>query len=201
MDELREVLLRAGISPSATSRYLDELRDHFDDLIAELMASGLSHTVARDIALRRLGDEHQLAAPMLADPRFRSIASRTPLLAWIGVPLLALVGLAVVCAIAVVVAVRSGVPSGYSGAVAAFLLLIVPIAIGWLISADAFRRRATPFWPSLGIASTIALGAAVKMEIDSSAIAVSVAVPAWPQLAVYALLTFVPLVLTQLRDI
>ncbi len=199
MHELRDRLLRAGIAPAAVDRYLGELRDHLDDLVDELTASGLSPTVARDTALHRLGDADRLAAPMLADRRFRSLASRAPLLAWCALPLLALAGLAVVLTIAVVAAVRTGLLSADLGALAGLLLLVAPIAIGWSLVADAIRRRAPLRWPLAGIALTIALGAALQLQVDAGAIAVSLTAPAWPQLAVYGLLTLVPLALSRLR--
>jgi len=201
MDELRERLLREGIAPAVVSRYIGELHDHLADLVAELSASGLSPTVARDTALRRLGDPAQLAAPMLADRRFRSIASRAPILAWFAAPLLALAGLAALLACATVLAARNGLPSADLGALAAISLLVAPLAIGWTIFADALRRRARLAWPALGIAATIALGAALQMQVDTVAVAVSLSAPAWPKLSVYAVLTFAPLLALRYRTI
>lgn len=199
MRELRERLLRAGISPRAVDRYVSELQDHFDDLVDDLTADGLSPAVAQHIALRRLGDPDQLVVPMLADRHFRSLASRAPMLAWCALPLLGLASVAALLTVSIVVAVRNGLPPADLGALAGVLLLLAPIAIGWGLAVDAFRRRATLMWPALGIACTIGLGAALQLQVDATAIAVSLATPAWPQLVVYGLLTFVPLTVFRFR--
>jgi len=199
MHELRDRLLRSGIAPAMVDRYVGELRDHLDDIVDELTAAGLPPAEARDAALLRLGAAEHLAAPMLADHRFRSFASRAPLLAWLALPLLAQAGLAALLTTIVVLAARNGLPPGDIGAIAGLLLLLAPIAIGWSLVAGAWRRRTALAWPALGIAATIVLGAALNLQIDPTAIAVSLATPALPQLALYALLTLAPLAGRNLR--
>jgi hypothetical protein len=110
-----------------------------------------------------------------------------------------LAGLAALLAVAIVVAVRSGMPPADLGALAGLLLLVAPIAIGWGLAADALRRRATLLWPLLGICATIAFGAALQLQVDAGAISLSVSAPAWPQLLVNGLLTLLPLAFSRFR--
>lgn len=197
MRELREHLLRSGIAPATVKRYLGELHDHYEEVVFDLAAAGLSHTAACDIAWRRLGTVDELSASLIADPRFRSIASRAPLAAWVGLPLLAMISLIALLASAIVLGVRHGFPVAELRGGAIILLLVAPVVSGWAISADARRRRANWLWPAAGIAATITLGAATKLQIDVDSIAVALAVPAWPKLAAYAILTFFPFVFSQ----
>jgi len=76
--ELSENLLRAGIAPRHVRRYVAELRDHYDDLLRDEKAKGVSHSVAEDAALARLGDNTALAQVMLDQPHMRSVVSRHP---------------------------------------------------------------------------------------------------------------------------
>jgi hypothetical protein len=77
-DRLSERLLRAGIAPRLVRRYVDELRDHFDDLVREETAKGTMRTVAEANALSRLGQDDDLAEVMLARPEQRSLTARFP---------------------------------------------------------------------------------------------------------------------------
>ncbi len=77
-DALREKLLRAGIAPRHVRRYLKELRQHHDDLIAEEIAGGATGEEARLAARTRLGSDDELAAAMLAETSLRSVSARYP---------------------------------------------------------------------------------------------------------------------------
>jgi hypothetical protein len=76
-DSLREQLLRAGIAPRRVRRYVAELREHMDDLVARERASGLDAGAAYERALALLGDESQLACAMINRAN-RSLAARAP---------------------------------------------------------------------------------------------------------------------------
>jgi hypothetical protein len=77
LENVRELLLRAGIPPRHASRYVNELREHLADLEAQELASGLGAAAARQRALALLGDETQLAQAMI-DKSPRSLAARAP---------------------------------------------------------------------------------------------------------------------------
>ena len=77
-ETLRETLLKAGIAPRHVHRYLKELDDHLADLTQAQIEAGHGE---RDAALRAralLGEDQELAAAMLAEPRFRSWPARAP---------------------------------------------------------------------------------------------------------------------------
>jgi hypothetical protein len=77
-DDLRERLLSGGIAPRHVRRYLRELDEHLDDLTAQQRQAGYDGEVARLRARARLGSETELAAAMLEQKQFRSLAARAP---------------------------------------------------------------------------------------------------------------------------
>jgi hypothetical protein len=77
-DRLSERLLHAGIAPRHVRRYVRELSDHFDDLVREEKAGGVTRELAEARALSRLGNNDDLAQAMLARPELRSFMSRFP---------------------------------------------------------------------------------------------------------------------------
>src|SRR5438105_15054162 len=89
--ELRERLLRAGVTPRHVRRYLTELADHLADLRAEEERAGRSRADAESAALVRLGGMDDLAKAMIEQRQFQSWCVRTP---W------AMFGLAPLCLLA-----------------------------------------------------------------------------------------------------
>jgi len=77
-EPLREKLLAAGMRPVGVRRYLAELADHYEDLLAEEEESGKVGGIARSAALARLGSVDDLAEAMMSHSRFRSLAARAP---------------------------------------------------------------------------------------------------------------------------
>lgn len=194
MHDLGERLLRAGIRPAVVARYLRELADHRDDVENELRATGLDAPAARAVAVERLGSAEVLAAPLLADPRLRTVSHRFPLLAWLGLPLLVEAGLVVLTTVAVMLAIDAGAPLSLAEGTATMLLLLAPIAIGWRLIASGRARRAGWRWPVGGALATIILGAALRIEVDTSALALSIALPDPGHLALAAVFVVCPLV-------
>src|SRR6266571_1398831 len=70
--ELRERLLRAGVTPRHVRRYLTELADHLADLRAEEERAGRSRADAESAALVRLGGVDNLAKAMIEQRQFQS---------------------------------------------------------------------------------------------------------------------------------
>src|SRR5437870_4077450 len=89
--ELRERLLRAGVTPRHVRRYLTELADHLADLRAEEERAGRSRADAESAALVRLGGMDDLAKAMIEQRQFQSWCVRAP---W------AMFGLAPLCLLA-----------------------------------------------------------------------------------------------------
>ena len=77
-DNLREKLLAGGIAPRHVRRYLAELNEHLDDLTREQREAGYDTEDAALRARARLGGDDELAAAMLAQKGFRSVAARAP---------------------------------------------------------------------------------------------------------------------------
>ena len=61
--DLRETLLRAGLSPRHSERYLRELREHRDDIAEHLQVTGLSAKAARRQAEHPPWRPQRAAAP------------------------------------------------------------------------------------------------------------------------------------------
>src|SRR5947199_7049207 len=76
--ELRERLLRAGVTPRHVRRYLAELADHLADLRAEEERAGRSRADAESAALARLGGVDNLAKAMIEQRQFQSWCVRAP---------------------------------------------------------------------------------------------------------------------------
>ena len=61
-ERLRVRLLKGGIAPKYVRRNLLELRNHFEELVDQKQAEGLSESQARSSAIEMLGDEDKLVA-------------------------------------------------------------------------------------------------------------------------------------------
>jgi hypothetical protein len=91
-DTLRETLLKGGVAPRHVRRYLDELRDHLKDLIAQQQAQGYPPKEAFIRAHALLGRDEELAAAMLEQNQFRSLLARAPWAVFIPLPPLLALG-------------------------------------------------------------------------------------------------------------
>jgi hypothetical protein len=94
-DNLREKLLLGGIAPRHVRRYLAELHEHLDDLIREQRKAGYDGEDAALRARARLGSDDELAAAMLEQKQFRSIASRAPWAVFLFLPPVAAVAIGI----------------------------------------------------------------------------------------------------------
>lgn len=75
---VREPLLREGISPRHVNRYVTELREHLADLIARERAAGMGEAEAEAKARILLGSDAELVKAMIARRPPRSLASQAP---------------------------------------------------------------------------------------------------------------------------
>ncbi len=180
-ESLREKLLRAGIAPRHVRRYLKELRQHYDDLIAEEIAGGVTGDEARRVARARLGTDDELAAAMLGEPSLRSVSARCPWAVFSIVPLLTLVAalfLATVTEMGFLklhlLLVYGSAPSNVHAPDWLKSMVAVwdatktyafPALVAALFSLVALRQRIRLGWLVPGIMATMVLGASVTSGV------------------------------------
>lgn len=162
-DAVAETLLKGGIAPRHVRRYVRELDEHLDDLMAQQRASGYDGEDAALRARARLGDDAELAQAMLEQPGMRSLATRLPWLVFLLLPpiLTAAIGLALYAAFyfvgngaakinAVLPLPESGLVGFSVAAMTAVNVLAVPV-MTTLLAILAQRQRLRLRWPLLGI--------------------------------------------------
>lgn len=84
---LRRELIRAGIAPRHVRRTINELRDHYEDIVDQELASGSDRLTACHSALQRIGAVDEIVAAVRARPELQSWAFRFPRLAVVLYPL------------------------------------------------------------------------------------------------------------------
>lgn len=201
VQDLRENLLRAGLSPRHVERYLRELCEHRDDIAEHLLETGLAPDAARQQAEHRLGDRNALLLPMLADHRFRSHAARWPALFYFVLPLALQAGLVTAGVLILLLAASSDLRPAIAdlGSGAAVLLLASPVLIAWLTLLAARRRRASLRWPVVGAISGATLAAALELGVilpepdTAGQIGLTLTAPSLLPLLVLLLLSLLPL--------
>jgi hypothetical protein len=158
--DLGRQLLRGGVGRRHVRRALRELRDHREDLVARMVATGQEHAAAVRDARQLLGDRAVLAAQMIARPELRSRAQR---FAWLlfglaPLPLFCVVGILAMFAGAAALEVGQllGLPALSSQHAMAMgrplLLWIVPGCVGLLLCWLGVRHSVRAFWPIFAMA-------------------------------------------------
>jgi hypothetical protein len=163
-ENLRNRLLEGGAAPRHVERYLKELAEHLEDLVAEELESDCGREAAKLAALRRLGDTDSLADAMIGHKAFRSWSHRAPWCVYLLAPLVVVLATNIVTMIVLATIVRVmgsrqvGRPLIVPGwfepfftAFTAFVMLLLPLVLSWGISHIAVRQRMRPFWPILGL--------------------------------------------------
>ncbi|MDE1145912.1 MAG: hypothetical protein PW843_04725 [Azospirillaceae bacterium] len=207
-NRLRERLLEAGIAPRHARRYVAELHDHADDLVAEEIAAGHDDRIAEARALARLGDPDDLAQSLIARGHFRSWSARAPWAVYGAAPIMAVVGgiaLAVAIVASILEPLRPGpglhpIPPAWFGEVAWVLNysygILLPLGVGGLLAITATRQRMPAFWPVVGL---------LLISVLSGLFELNIVVPADPQaiveIRVGAVFMNVAAAITDLRHI
>ena len=126
-------LLKSGISPRHAHRTVNELRDHYDDLVDAAVDEGANSKNARLSAANELGKLDDFVAEMASRRELKTWAFRYPRLAVIVYPIACL---AVLPAMPVFVGIahrtalmRWGASLLVAGMVTALLLLIMQLSI------------------------------------------------------------------------
>lgn len=129
---LRIELLRGGVAPLYVERTMLELREHYEDLERDALASGISEEDAAAAALVRLGSHEAIAAAVLARPELLSWSRRWPTVA-LCVRSAAVIG--AMPAIPVIYCFRSEELARWSGAVASAVVLVSALlaCLNWMI--------------------------------------------------------------------
>lgn len=201
--DLADELLRAGLSPRRVRRYTRELTEHRQDLIDHLLAQGQSRQAAEREAMARLGSHDALLLPMLADPRFRSLAARWPALIYLALPLAAQALCALCLLLGLVAAAATPLRTLIAdlGTGAAVLWLIAPVLTCWLLWHAARTRRASMRWPAAAALALSALAAATEIGVTAPAqgiageISLGVTQPSILPFLTLAILSLLPLCL------
>jgi hypothetical protein len=177
---LGERLLQAGVAPRQVARLVSELQAHFDDLVAEARASGLSQAESESQAANRLGSEEVLAARIIAQPELRSWARQWPWLAFALLPLLLLVVqfvLSMAASVGVVsfsirvlgmTALHPGSVRWICEAIETYALWVAPLIAAGAACLFAARLRAPVFWPLVGSLLVALVGAMTNAGFDWS---------------------------------
>lgn len=201
LQDLRDDLLRAGLSPRHVERYLQELSEHRADIAEHLSKIGVSPETALRQAEQRLGDREALLLPMLADRRFLSRAVRWPAIFYIVLPLAVQVALIAGGVIMLSFAASTGLRPAIAdlGGGMAVLLLTAPVLIAWLTLFASRRRRMSVRWPVLGALAGAAFAAALQLEVvvptpgAAGQIGLALSAPSPLPLLVLGLLSLLPL--------
>lgn len=84
---LQRDLTAAGVAPRHVRRTIEELQDHFDDVVEQQLEAGADRLTACQNALQSLGRIEDIVAAVRARPELRSWAFRFPRLAALVYPL------------------------------------------------------------------------------------------------------------------
>ena len=126
-------LLKSGISPRHAHRTVNELRDHYDDLVDAAVDEGANSRNARLSAANELGTMDDFVAAMASRRELKTWAFRYPRLAVVVYPLACLAGLPAMpgfVGIAHRTAVmRWGASLLVAGIITALLLLVMQLSI------------------------------------------------------------------------
>ena len=180
-DGIRERLLQGGVAPRHVRRTLQELEDHFTDLLTELQAAGHSRAESESQAATRLGSDDVFVASVLARPELRSKARRWPWLAFGALPFIAFIAL-FIASVELMTAVfefaehHLGLMPANSPALywarailqtnAMWLAPLFAAGLGCFVAA---RRRAPIAWPLAATLIIGLLGAMTNISLEWSA--------------------------------
>jgi hypothetical protein len=178
-DALAQTLLRGGIAPRHVRRYINELSDHYDDLLDAARRSGQSPQDAERHALAQLGTPEDLAKAMLSRDDLKTLSARYPKSFFGAGPLLTLIvsllgtGFLLV-AVALLGQAMFGAKTSADltpeqlvsmqqlqpmfDALAWAAKFILPVALGWLFLRHAIQQHAELRWVVVGVVAIAVVG-------------------------------------------
>ena len=126
-------LLKSGITPYHTHRTVNELRDHYDDLVDAAVDAGANSKKARRLATTELGTMDDFVVEMASRRELKTWAFRYPHLAVVVYPLACLAVLPAMPVFAGIAhrttLVRWGVSLLGAGLVTALMMLVMQLSI------------------------------------------------------------------------
>ena len=132
-NRLAQRLLQSGIAPRHAHRAVNEIRDHYDDLVDAALDGGASSRNARQLAASQLGSMDDLVAAMNARRELKTWAFRFPHAAIVIYPLACLAVLPAMPVFAGIanasVIARWGASLLAAGLFTAALLLVLQLSI------------------------------------------------------------------------
>jgi len=132
-NDLAARLLKSGITPYHTHRTVNELRDHYDDLVDAAVDDGSNSKNARRRAAAELGTMEDFVAEMVARRELKTWAFRYPQLAVVVYPLACLAVLPAMPVFAGIAhratLIRWGVSLLGAGLVTAMMMLVMQLSI------------------------------------------------------------------------
>jgi hypothetical protein len=168
-DPLWRRLLDGGVRRRPARRYLAELKDHLDDLIAEERRAMSDPREAETRALSRLGSFEMLADAMIERREFQTWGRKAPFTAYLIAPAVAWLAVTALTVVGVVMTVKQAHGAAGGGALPGWLSefatgmmffshAILPVLLAWALGVAAFRNRSALLWPACGIVALAALG-------------------------------------------
>jgi hypothetical protein len=161
LEDFREQLLRAGISPGYAKRYVRELREHLADLTDRELASGLDAEEAGERAMAILGRDAVLARAVIDQGAPRSFAARAPWAVLVALPVMLLMAVIVANAFWTMHLLRPVDGMGPAQMVEAYrgLLSVMSFVVSYLVAgllavgclAVALRQRLDSGWLWVGL--------------------------------------------------
>lgn len=177
-----ESLLRGGVAPRHVRRYVDELSDHYDDLVAAACNAGTSQADAERDALARIGTPNDLVTAMLARDDLKSLASKYPALVFSVGPTVGLalgLGIFILALMAVIVSFRpqgesySVVPENWRVIVGGWIFIgnyLMPILVAALIAKIGLEHRMRSQWILIGIGIAGFIGGFMDLGVQWPAV-------------------------------
>jgi hypothetical protein len=179
--DLTERLLRAGIAARHARRAVQELREHYADVVQELRAAGMSPAEIEAQAAQRLGSDQDFVSHMLERPELRSWAYRRPFVAFTLLPILAFI-IVFVLSVALLIAAfesaehwRTTLPASTTaalrwvgGALFVHALWVAPVLVGAASCFVAARQRVPARWAISGAMVLGLLAASMTGHLEAS---------------------------------
>ncbi|HTW74978.1 MAG TPA: hypothetical protein VMD56_08695 [Steroidobacteraceae bacterium] len=188
---LRRRLIAGGISPRRVRRLLQELRDHYTELVLEQQRTGSPRPAEAASAL--LGTEESLAAQLLARRELLSWSRRWPWAVYALAPLLIFptAFVATICLMVglahVLNGMRHSAPVAFLDVMRAiryFDLYLMPVIVASGLAVLARRRGVSPVWAWLSIALFALLSSLTNISVTLQHIGAGAGVSSRPAILI-----------------